>query len=88
MLALRCHHRKRRSSTPDRQRQYAMIQWEYLIISLSQFEPAKSAQGASASVSVLNREGVDGWEAVGMTPLSDGSFAVLMKRPVARPSNG
>jgi Domain of unknown function (DUF4177) len=62
--------------------------WEYLIISLSEFEPAKSAPGASDSVKVLNREGADGWEAVGMTPLSDGSFAVLMKRGVDRGSNG
>ena len=63
--------------------------WEYLIVSLPEFEPAKAAQGASASVAVLNREGIDGWEAVGMTGLRDYSFAVLLKRPVpaAVPSN-
>jgi hypothetical protein len=59
-----------------------MTAWEYLIISLPEFQPAKAAQGESASVEVLNREGVDCWEAVGMTALPDGSFAVLLKRPV------
>jgi hypothetical protein len=59
-----------------------MTSWEYLIISLPEFEPAKAAQGESASVAMLNREGVDGWEAVGMNALGDGSFAVLLKRPV------
>ena len=59
------------------------ITWEYLLISLPEFEPAKAAQGESASVARLNREGADGWEAVGMTALADGSHAVLLKRPVA-----
>jgi hypothetical protein len=58
-----------------------VTRWEYLIISLPEFEPARAAQGESASVTTLNREGVDGWEAVGMTALADGSFAVLLKRP-------
>ncbi len=60
-----------------------MTTWEYLIISLPEFEPAKAAQGESASVTRLNREGAEGWEAVGMTALVDGSFAVLLKRPLA-----
>jgi hypothetical protein len=60
-----------------------VTRWEYLIVSLPEFEPAKAAQGESASVTTLNREGVDGWEAVGMTALADGSFAVLLKRPAA-----
>jgi hypothetical protein len=55
--------------------------WEYLIVSLPEFETAKAAQGESASVAMLNREGADGWEAVGMTALGDASFAVLLKRP-------
>ena len=59
-----------------------MTAWEYLIVSLPEFEPAKAAQGESASVAALNREGIDGWEAVGMTGLRDYSFAVLLKRPV------
>jgi hypothetical protein len=59
-----------------------MTSWEYLIVSLPEFEPAKAAQGESASVAMLNREGVDCWEAVGMAALGDGSFAVLLKRPV------
>jgi hypothetical protein len=42
-----------------------MTAWEYLIISLPEFEPAKAARGESASVAMLNREGVDCWEAVG-----------------------
>jgi len=59
-----------------------MTAWEYLTLSLPEFEPAKAARGESASVAMLNREGVDCWEAVGMTALRDGSFAVLLKRPV------
>jgi hypothetical protein len=57
--------------------------WEYLIVSLPQFEPAKAAQGHSAAVAMLDREGSKGWEAVGMTALGDGTFAVLLKRPTA-----
>ena len=59
-----------------------MTTWEYLIISLGEFKPAQPTPGGSVSVNVLNREGETGWEAVGLTPLKDGSFAVLMKRPV------
>jgi hypothetical protein len=39
------------------------------------------APGASASVAALNREGNQGWEAVGMTALADGTVAVLLKKP-------
>jgi hypothetical protein len=60
-----------------------MSTWEYLIVSLPEFEPAKSAQGDSVAVAMLNREGAKGWEAVGMTALGDGTFAVLLKRLVA-----
>jgi hypothetical protein len=56
--------------------------WEYLIVSLPEFEPARAAQGESAAVMLLNREGDSGWEAVGMTALRDAGFAVLLKRPV------
>jgi len=58
-----------------------MTRWEYLIISLPDFEAAKAVQGGSASVARLNREGADGWEALGMTALPDGHFAVLLKGP-------
>ncbi len=54
--------------------------WEYLIVALPVFESAKDEQGRSASVSMLNREGRNGWEAVGMTALPDGTVAVLLKR--------
>ncbi|HEX4982362.1 MAG TPA: hypothetical protein VFV63_11710 [Ilumatobacteraceae bacterium] len=57
-----------------------MDTWEYLIVSLPQFEPAKAAQGHSVAVAMLNREGAKGWEAVEMTALGDGTFAVLLKR--------
>jgi hypothetical protein len=58
------------------------MKWEYLIVALSEFSAPTAAPGASDAVNVLNREGSDGWEAVGLTPLSDGGFAVLMKRSV------
>ena len=57
-----------------------MTGWEYLIVSLPAFEAAKQTQGQSAAVDVLNREGATGWEAVGMSTLTDGSMAVLLKR--------
>jgi hypothetical protein len=57
-----------------------VITWEYLIVALPAFEAATSAQGESASVNMLNLEGAEGWEAVGMTALNDGHVAVLLKR--------
>lgn len=60
-----------------------MTGWEYLIVSLPAFEAAKYTQGESAAVDVLNREGAAGWEAVGMSTLTDSSVAVLMKRRTA-----
>lgn len=61
-----------------------MTGWEYLIVSLPAFEAAKATRGHSAAVDVLNREGAEGWEAVGMSTLADASVAVLMKRTTAR----
>ncbi len=58
-----------------------MTTWEYLIIELPAFEVATHTPGASAAVQALNEEGERGWEAVGMTPLSDTRIAVLLKRP-------
>jgi hypothetical protein len=56
-----------------------------LILSLPRFGSAKDTQGHSPAVDVLNREGLAGWEAVGMTVLDDGSVAVMLKR--ARPAS-
>jgi hypothetical protein len=60
-----------------------MTTWEYLIVSLPAFQAAKTDQGQSPSVEVLNREGAAGWEAVGTMVLPDGVVAVLLKRPMA-----
>lgn len=57
-----------------------MTGFEYLIVSLPAFEAAKTTQGRSASVDMLNREGAEGWEAVGMSTLADNTVAVLLKR--------
>jgi hypothetical protein len=57
--------------------------WEYLIIALPGFEAPTSARGESAAVQALDDHGEEGWEAVGMTVLADGSVAVLLKRPKA-----
>ena len=57
-----------------------MTGWEYLIVSLPPFEAAKSAQGHSPAVDMLNREGAVGWEAVGISTLADATVAVLLKR--------
>lgn len=59
-----------------------MVIWEYLIVALPEFKAAATFQGQSASVAMLNGEGKDGWEAVGMATLESGQMAVLMKRPV------
>lgn len=58
-----------------------MTVWEYLIIALPAFDSPTATPGVSASVAALNREGSQGWEAVGMTALADGTVAVLLKRP-------
>ena len=58
-----------------------MTGWEYLIVSLPAFEAAKATRGHSAAVDVLNHEGAEGWEAIGMSTLPDASVAVLLKRP-------
>jgi hypothetical protein len=58
-----------------------MVAWEYLIVALPAFAAPTRAPGASASVAALNGEGSQGWEAVGMTALPDGTVAVLLKRP-------
>ncbi len=58
-----------------------MATWEYLIIELPAFEVATHQPGTSAAVHALNAEGEQGWEAVGMTPLTDERIAVLLKRP-------
>jgi hypothetical protein len=58
-----------------------MSNWEYLILSLPAFGSAKDTQGQSPAVELLNRQGAAGWEAVGMTVLSDGSVAGMLKRP-------
>ena len=58
-----------------------MVAWEYLIVALPAFKAPSHAPGVSASVAALNGEGDQGWEAVGMTSLADGTVAVLMKRP-------
>lgn len=60
-----------------------MTAWEYLIVALPTFREARVMQGESASVEVLNQDGGEGWEAIGMTALNDGTVAVLLKRPKA-----
>ncbi len=64
-----------------------MVAWGYLIVALPTFEAPTHAPGVSASVAALNLEGNEGWEAVGMTSLADGTVAVLMKRPGGEDDN-
>ena len=58
-----------------------MTRWDYLIVALPHFEPPTNAPGGSAAIEALNREGREGWEAIGMTALPDSTVAVLLKRP-------
>jgi hypothetical protein len=59
------------------------ITWEYSIVALPRFEAPTAVRSpvGSPAVALLNREGELGWEAVGMTSLTDGTVAVLLKRP-------
>jgi hypothetical protein len=59
-----------------------MTPWEYLIVALPRFELPTVEPEPSTALQVLNGEGGLGWEAVGMTALTDGSVAVLLKRPL------
>lgn len=59
----------------------ADLRWEYLIVALPSFPPASQTPGVSDAVHHLNDEGDKGWEAITLTPLADGSMAVLFKRP-------
>jgi hypothetical protein len=63
-----------------------MVAWEYLIVALPAFDAPTHSPGVSASVVALNGEGAEGWEAVGMTALANGTVAVLMKRPTEEAS--
>jgi hypothetical protein len=59
-----------------------MTSWEYFIVALPRSELPTVEPEPSAALQVLNARGGLGWEAVGMTALTDGSVAVLLKRPV------
>ena len=59
-----------------------MTLWEYLIVALPQFEAPTTSPKRSVATKALNDEGAEGWEAVGMTVLTDGTVAVLLKRPL------
>jgi hypothetical protein len=58
-----------------------MATWEYRIVSLPKFEDPTTSSEPSAAVSVLNEQGANGWEAVGIMALPNGSIAVLLKKP-------
>ncbi len=54
--------------------------WEYLIVALPEFEPPTASPERSAAVQRLDELGGEGWEAVGMTVLTNNGVAVLLKR--------
>jgi len=58
-----------------------MNAWKYRILSLPRFEDPTSSSEPSAAVNMLNEQGADGWEAVGMLLLANGRIAVLLKVP-------
>jgi hypothetical protein len=66
-----------------------MTAWEYSIVALPPFEAPTSDRTAdrSPAVTLLNREGRQGWEAVGMTVLERGAVAVLFKRQLPAESH-
>ena len=52
-------------------------------MSLPRFEEPTSSSEPSLVVAMLNEQGAEGWEAVGMTVLPEGGVAVLLKKPHA-----
>jgi hypothetical protein len=58
-----------------------MTSWQYEILALPEFQSPAHVRGHSASVTILDKEGAEGWEAVSMIPLTGGGVAVLLKRP-------
>ena len=58
-----------------------MTNWEYMLIALPPLEAPTSSRATSASIRMLNDEGADGWEAVGMLGSSTDHLIVLLKRP-------
>jgi hypothetical protein len=58
-----------------------MTRWEYLMLALPRFEPPTPGRGESAAVHAMDEVGEQGWEAVSMSELSDGTVVVLLKRP-------
>jgi hypothetical protein len=58
-----------------------MTRWEYLVFALPAFVAPTTHRGESEAVLALDQLGDEGWEAVGMTQLADGSVTVLLKRP-------
>lgn len=67
-----------------------MSQWEYRLLSLASFEAPTTTPESSAAVTMLNEEGKQEWEAVGLSSLDGGGCVVLLKRPItgARLSGG
>lgn len=61
----------------------SMTTWEYRVVALPRFVDPSASTHPSPAVEALNAEGAQGWEAVGMTVLSNGSIAVLLKRSTA-----
>jgi hypothetical protein len=50
-------------------------------MSLPRFEEPTISSDPSPVVMMLNEQGAEGWEAVGMTVVPGGGVAVLLKKP-------
>lgn len=59
-----------------------MTNWEYRLMSLASFDGPTPDDPDSDAVALLNGEGRQGWEAIGLTTVAHGECAVLMKRPL------
>ena len=57
-----------------------MIKWEYQLVTLA---PATEPGNHAVAVDMLNRGGLQGWEAVGFDAREHGEHTVLLKRPLA-----
>jgi hypothetical protein len=55
-----------------------MTRWEYLVLALPRFEAPTVGPGNSAAVRTLDEVGEQGWEAVGMTQLSDDKSVLVL----------
>jgi hypothetical protein len=62
-----------------------VARWEYRIVAMPPFRPPTPTAVGSEAIHALNKEGEQGWEAVTMMELADGTITTLFKRRLPKP---